>query len=101
VVCPVVGGVGNEPWVLRKSILVVVTTETAEHIVLALSRSGASLDHLNLLRILLLTGSVESLQLKMNVFRVITLMLDAVRTSETSAYFYETTSYHVPEGYYL
>jgi hypothetical protein len=30
VVCAVVGGGGNEPWVLRQSILVVVTTATAD-----------------------------------------------------------------------
>jgi 5-formaminoimidazole-4-carboxamide-1-beta-D-ribofuranosyl 5'-monophosphate synthetase len=43
VVCAVVGGVGNEPWVLRESILVVVISATAEYIVLALSTSGETL----------------------------------------------------------
>jgi hypothetical protein len=28
-------------------------------------------------------------------------MTQTVRTSETSAYFYETTRYHVPEGCYV
>jgi hypothetical protein len=46
-----------------------------------------------------MSGEHDSLLITVLIIRtIIALMMDEVRTSETSVYFYETTTHNIPES---